>query len=87
MSDIELRLNELGKEVLDRFPEINSGGCCVYAAMIVAALAKHDVRAKGIVASWRAEVVGRSIDKARKCIQKNTITEWRRIAQSANGWR
>jgi len=73
------KLDLLGKEVLRRYPEINNGGCCVYAAMIVAALHKHKIKASGIVASWRAEKlnsIGSSIDSVRSNITKNTYTEW-----------
>ena len=77
--DIIDKLNKLGKEVLRRYPYINHGGCCVYAAMIVEALHKHKINASGIVASWSAEYLNRSgvtIDKVREGIKKNTHAEW-----------
>ena len=80
--DIVAKLNKLGNDVMERYPNINRGGCCVYAAMIVAALKKHDIDAKGIVASYGAGKPGwmqkevATITKARKKIQKNDINEW-----------
>ena len=80
--DIVAKLNQLGIEVKRRYPNINNGGCCVYAAMITAALKKHNIEAKGIVAShgagrpgWMKKDIA-TINKARKNIQKNTIYEW-----------
>ena len=80
--DIVKKLNHLGEEVKMKYPHINCGGCCVYAAMVVAALKKHDIEGKGIVASYWAGSPGwmstdvATIDKARKKIQKNDINEW-----------
>lgn len=34
------KLNEFGAQVLSRYPHINAGGCCVFAALIAAKLAK-----------------------------------------------
>jgi hypothetical protein len=80
--DIVAKLNKLGNDVMERYPNINYGGCCVYAAMITAALKKHGIEAKGIVASygagkpkWMSKDIA-TINKARKNIQKNTIHEW-----------
>lgn len=73
------KLNDLGKEVLRRYPDINYGGCCVYAAMIVAALHKHKIKAQGIVASWEAESLnnaGMSIDAVRGNMVNKTHDEW-----------
>ena len=77
--NITAKLDLLGKEVSRRYPWLNHGGCCVYAAMIVAALHKHKIKATGIVASWSAESLNKSgvtIDKVREGIKKNTHTEW-----------
>ena len=77
--NIVTKLDQLGVEVLRRYPTINSGGCCVYAAMIVAALHKHRIKACGIVASWNAERMNHadvSIDTIRHSISKNTLSEW-----------
>ena len=77
--DIIAKLNALGKEVASRYPNINNGGCCVYAAMIVQALHKHKIKATGIVASSSAvylNAAGVSIDTIREGLGKNTHTEW-----------
>lgn len=80
--DIVAKLNKLGNDIKERYPRINHGGCCVYAAMVVAALKKHDIDAKGIVASygagkpkWMSNDIA-TITKARKNVQKNDIHEW-----------
>lgn len=73
--DLKVKLNRLGKDVNKRFPYLNHGGCCVYAAMVVAELRKQKVPAVGIVASYGAEE-GVSIDLARQAVQNNTLREW-----------
>src|ERR1035437_8323128 len=76
------KLNSLGEEVLVKYPCVNYGGCCVYAAMVVAELKKHKIEAKGIVASYGAGKPGwmtkdvATIDKAREKVKKNHIYEW-----------
>lgn len=75
--DLEIKLNRLGEEVYDRYPNINSGGCCVYAAMVVAELNKLNIPAKGIVASY-SSLASKSIDKIRPLIEKNTLDEWQK---------
>lgn len=77
--NIIAKLDLLGKEVLRRYPTINCGGCCVYAAMIVSALRKHKIKASGIVASSRADrfnAADSSIDVVRSNVLKNTQDEW-----------
>jgi hypothetical protein len=77
--NIITKMDLLGKEVLRRYPAINYGGCCVYAAMIVSALHKHKIKASGIVASYSANslnAAGSSIDAVRSNITKNTQDEW-----------
>lgn len=79
--NIIAKLDLLSKEVTRRYPWLNHGGCCVYAAMIVDALHKHKIEANGIVASWSAESLNKSgvtIDKIREGIKTNTHTEWNR---------
>lgn len=88
--NIETKLNQLGKIVKERYPDINCGGCCVYAAMIVDALKKHDIQAKGIVAAFGAGKPGwmtseiATITAVRKKIQKNEIVEWQSNGISFN---
>lgn len=77
--NIIAKLDLLGKEVIRRYPLINHGGCCVYAAMIVQALHKHNIKASGIVASFSATYyndAGVTIDKVRETITKNNHTQW-----------
>ncbi len=72
---IVTKLNKLGKEVNTRYPTINAGGCCVYAALIVAALHKQGIIAHGIVAAWN-NTGETNIDLVRKKIRSNTVGEW-----------
>jgi hypothetical protein len=74
--DLKQRLNRLGKDVNRLYPDINHGGCCVYAAMVVAELRKQKIPAVGIVAAWDAKEECRSIDEARNNLQKNTLRDW-----------
>ncbi len=74
--DLVTALDMLGSEVNERFPNIDSGGCCVYASIVAAALKKHDIEAVGIVASWTAEGSRLNIDKIRTNIEKNTVFTW-----------
>jgi hypothetical protein len=76
--NIIAKLDLLGKEALRRYPYLNNGGCCVYAAMIVQALHKHKINATGIVASFSADYVGPavSIDTVRETITRNSHKQW-----------
>jgi len=70
-------LSELGKDVKSRWPNINAGGCCVYAAMVATEMDKRRIPVVGIVASTMVEryndVV---IDRVRDTIKENTNEEW-----------
>jgi len=46
------QLNFLGREINRRFESINCGGCCVYASIVAACLAKRGIFAQGIVSSY-----------------------------------
>lgn len=73
------KLNALGKEVMARYPLINCGGCCVYAAMVAEALQKQGIEANGIVSAWSAGPLnnnGITIDHIRPGIKSNTMAEW-----------
>jgi hypothetical protein len=48
-------LNNLGTEVNRRWPYINSGGCCVYAALVGAELLARDVKVHVVVGAHCAE--------------------------------
>lgn len=69
------KLNRLGKAVNAKYPYINNGGCCVYAALVAEALLLHKINCKGIVASWHAECIP-SIDEIRPFIKRNMLYEW-----------
>ena len=76
LTEIERKLNKLGKEVIKRYPSINYGGCCVYAAIVATELKKYKIDACGIVASRSAGETDYSIDQARNNINKNTVQSW-----------
>lgn len=68
-----LQLNRLGKEINNQFPDINRGGCCVFASIIIRALKKQNINAVGFVCSFDAYA---DIDTARANISENTVKEW-----------
>lgn len=72
---VDYVLNKLGAAVNNRFRFINSGGCCVYAALVAAELTKLNIQTKGIVGSRNA-TDETSIDIARSYVERNTIAEW-----------
>lgn len=74
MSIIE-KLDELGEVVSDLYPNINNGGCCVFAAMVVNELQKQGIKASGIVidSGARSSI---HIDEVRPLIKTNTVNEW-----------
>lgn len=47
------RLNRLGNLVLDQYPNINCGGCCVFAAAVGAELQAMGIETRVIVAAHR----------------------------------
>lgn len=71
---LEIRLDDLGRRVNFLFPYINSGGCCVFAAIVTAELQRLGIPARGIVASYNPE---NHIDKVRPKINSNSLDEWR----------
>jgi len=76
--DLVRTLNQLGKDVKQKYPYINNGGFCVYAAIVSTELRKKGIDARGIVASWMAEDSSTTIDEARKHVKGNTVSAWNR---------
>lgn len=73
------QLNLLGEEVNNRFPSINAGGCAIYAAIIIAALKKHGIPARAIVASHNAKPfnsAGIPLTEYATNIKNGTHEEW-----------
>lgn len=67
-------LNKLARDILDAFPDINNGGCCVFAALIAKQLQHYyPVR---ILAFGKKPTT--SIDYARSKVKKNNCREWGR---------
>lgn len=74
-TDVISVLNTLGNTVLSRYPNINYGGCCVYAAIVAAALEKKGIPVVGIVSSHFSD---NNINEAREHVRHNTVPEWER---------
>jgi hypothetical protein len=72
------QLNKLGKAVNKEYPNVNYGGCCVYAALVAEALLLHKVNVRGIVASREAHYfnIYNSIDDIRPHIKHHTLDRW-----------
>ena len=60
--DLIESLNTLGQRINRWYPEINHGGCCVYASLIGEELRKRGVEVRVIVAAWGAKT---NLDKVR----------------------
>lgn len=69
-------LNNLGSEIMYDYPNINEGGCCVFASMVAYEMKRLNIPAKGIVASWDAEFTSTDIDTVRNNVKSNTLKEW-----------
>ena len=68
-------LNTLGQRINKSYPNINNGGCCVYAAAVGEELLKRGVNVRTVVAnSYDASL---NINKARKGVNNtNQKDEW-----------
>jgi len=72
--DLIESLDTLGKRINRWYPEINSGGCCVYASLIGEELRKRGIETRVIVAAWGARA---NLDKVRtKLNNNNQKSEW-----------
>lgn len=73
-------LNKLGKKIENKYEDINSGGCCFFAARVGQELVKLGIPTKIVVASdiidyeSGEEIV--SIDDIRPHIVDNSLFEW-----------
>lgn len=75
--DLIEKLNQLGKAVYRASPNINYGGCCVFAAAVALELERRGFRARGIVASHNARGHKTPLGRIRPKVKKNSIYEWR----------
>jgi hypothetical protein len=72
--DLKETLDSLGQRINRWYPEINHGGCCVYAALIGEELRKRNIEVRVIVAAWGAR---KNLDKVRtKLNNANRKEEW-----------
>lgn len=73
------RLNTLGKNVMDKHPTINWGGCCVFASRVAKRLEGVVERVAVRVGNDYGEYYdGQHLDHVRNNIQKNTPRQWNR---------
>lgn len=72
--DLNETLDALGRRINRWYPEINEGGCCVYASLIGEELRKRGIEVRIIVAAWGAN---KNLDKVRtKLNNANRKVEW-----------
>ena len=72
--DLIESLNTLGQRINRWYPEINEGGCCVYASLIGEELRKRGIEVRIIVAAWGAN---KNLDKVRPRLMKtDRKVEW-----------
>ena len=69
-------LNRLGKVVQEKYPNINHGGCCVFAALVATELVNQGIKVAGIVASYSSRKCERTIEQIKADLKKNTLDEW-----------
>ena len=53
------KLNEFGAQVLSRYPHINAGGCCVFAALMASKLSKivpTQIRVEGYSSAYKTNI-------------------------------
>jgi hypothetical protein len=80
------QLKTLGKQTLDIIPEINSGGCCVFAAVVARRLDNLGIEVKVVTVDLEDECSGPfDIDQVRKNVlivapkgKVNTKEQWQR---------
>jgi hypothetical protein len=72
--DLIKRLNGLGRRVLNLSPDINAGGCCVFAALVGARLEKIGKEVAIKVGSGNGR--SRPLDYYRQQVGSNRPTEW-----------
>ncbi len=66
-------LNQIGSTVYEKYPTVNSGGCCVYAAAIAVHLQRLGCPVRILVGDDSDEVC---IDEIRPSVGCNTVEEW-----------
>ena len=75
------KLDNLGKDVFEKYEYINYGGCCVYALAVAESLLQYRIKAKGIVVSRDAvswDNKHRALGNVRRKLERNTTFEWNR---------
>jgi hypothetical protein len=95
MPDIIGTLNALGVRIKRYYPDINSGGCCVFAAYVGEQLQRRGYKVNIISAAHDAGLRGKNLEKVRPRILKQTALEWERNGINFNhigievkvGWR
>lgn len=73
-TDLVQILNTLGDRINRWYPDINAGGCCVYASLVGEELRKRGIKTRIIVAN---DVPRGNIDKIRQTIKNiNSKSDW-----------
>lgn len=77
------QLQKLGKVANRKVDSINSGGCCVFASLVIERLSEFGIPARGIVVTFG--YTKHSIAVARRCINDiGDIEEWSKNGISFN---
>ena len=71
-------LEKFAKKVIKKYPYINSGGCCVFAALIGKYLEKHVTAVRVRVRNAWMREGSRNLDTIRNKITENTLRQWNR---------
>ena len=67
-------LTALGNKINRYYPEINSGGCCIYAAIVGEELLARNIKTRIVIAHWCRTKV--NIDYVRKSSNPSTMEDW-----------
>jgi hypothetical protein len=68
-------LNLLGVKVAARYPNLNQGGCCVYAALVARELSNRMIPVKGLITTFDPGSL--SLDVVRQRVNNNSLFEWK----------
>lgn len=68
-------LNQLGRNVQSRYPNLNAGGCGVYASIVATELSNLGIPVCGIVGTNTSAFVNH-IDEARNHVSRNNVKSW-----------
>lgn len=70
-------LNRLSRTTKSLFPRINSGGCCVFAALVGEELRKKGINVHVVVGAWNHNEVAKPIEEVRQNIPDAWVADHR----------